>query len=268
MKLARIVAAVILLYLMVLSSSALAAVPGALDILLTNDDGWDSIGIQTLKLALEAAGHNVTLVAPLDNRSGSSVSLTLDTVQVQQMSGNEYAVDGTPATCVLLGISGILDGRPDLVVSGTNKGKNVGPDTPFSGTVGAAIAALRAGLPAIAMSTKPPVNDETDPRFAEHFQNVADFAVRLIDRLKTVNPAPGVLPKRTALNVNYPPLPPAQIPAAAGAPPSRRHVTARPRPGLLRARHGGAGGGGGFAAGPLLPARPPHFHPAAALPCE
>ena len=147
-----------------------AAVPGPLNILLVNDDGWDAVGIQSLKSALQAAGHTVTLVAPLTNRSGSGTSLTLDVVQVQQMSTNEYAVDGTPATCVLLGISGILGARPDLVVSGINKGKNVGPDVVFSGTVGATVAALRAGLPGIAFSTAPPVEDETDPRFLEHFQ--------------------------------------------------------------------------------------------------
>ncbi len=181
--------------------SAFAVQAGPLNILLANDDGWDAVGIQAMKNALEAAGHNVTLVAPLVNQSGKSASLTFDLVPVQQMSPNEFAVDGTPATCVLLGISGILPSRPHLVVSGTNNGKNVGPDTPFSGTVGATIAALRARLPAIAFSTDPPPGDP-----AQHFANVANFAVRLIARLKAVNPTPGVLPPRTALNVNYPAL--------------------------------------------------------------
>lgn len=210
----RVFALVFLLGLICVSAVP-AAVPGPLDILLINDDGWDSIGIQVLKEALQAAGHTVTVVAPLTNRSGSSASLTLNVVQVQQMSNNEYAVDGTPATCLFLGISAILAERPDLVVSGTNDGKNVGPSAPFSGTVGATIAAIRAGLPAIAMSTEPPVEDETDPRFRAHFVNVADFAVDLIDRLKTFNPTPGVLPEHTALNVNYPPLEPNQVQGVA-----------------------------------------------------
>lgn len=183
-----------------------AAQLGPLNILLTNDDGWDSVGIQTLKTALEGAGHHVTLVAPVDNRSGSSASLTLDVVTVDQRGAAEFAVNGTPATCVFLGISGILDQRPDLVVSGTNNGRNIGPETPFSGTVGAAVAALRAGLSAIAVSTDPPVDDETDPAFIQHFQNVANFTVRLVTRLQTSNPTPGLLPPRTALSVNYPPL--------------------------------------------------------------
>lgn len=204
-----------------------AAQPGPLNILLTNDDGWDSVGIQTLKAALETAGHNVTLVAPSENRSGSSASLTLGLVQVDQPSTNTYAVNGTPATCVLLGISGILAQRPDLVVSGTNKGKNIGPEIPFSGTVGAAVAALRAGLPAIAVSTDPPVDDETDPVFIQHFQNVAAFTVRLITRLQTSNPDPGLLPRRTALNVNYPPLLPGQVQGTAV------RVQGQAAPGLL-----------------------------------
>jgi 5'/3'-nucleotidase SurE len=200
-----------LLSVLALASGAMASVSGPLDILLTNDDGWDSVGIQTLKTALEAQGHAVTLVAPAHNRSGSSASLTLDWVEVVQMSGNEYAVDGTPATCVLLGISGILDERPHLVVSGTNDGKNYGPAAPFSGTVGATIAAIRAGLPGIALSTEPPVDDETNPAYTQHFQNVATFAVELIDRMQTYNPEPGVLPRGMALNVNYPPLAPEQV---------------------------------------------------------
>jgi len=190
---------------------ASAAQPGPLDILLVNDDGWDAVGIQAMKTALTAAGHDVTVIAPLANQSGKSASLTLDLVPVQQMSANEFAVDGTPATCVLLGISGILSQRPHLVVSGTNHGLNVGPATPFSGTVGATIAALRAGLPAIALSSDPPVDDPADPAFVQHYANVASFAVRLVQRLKSSNPTPGVLPPRTALNVNYPTLAPSQV---------------------------------------------------------
>lgn len=211
MQLSRRLAALTLLCLMAALPPAFAAQPGPLNILLTNDDGWDAVGIQAMKTALTAAGHNVTLVAPLTNQSGKSASLTLDLVDVQAMSANEFAVDGTPATCVLLGISAILPQRPHLVISGTNHGKNVGPDTPFSGTVGATIAALRAGLPAIALSTDPPNDDPTSPAFLQHYANVASFTVRLVQRLKSSNPSPGVLPARTALNVNYPTLAPSQV---------------------------------------------------------
>ncbi len=194
------------------ASVAIAADPAPLKILLTNDDGWDAVGIQTMKDALTAAGHDVTLVAPASNRSGSSAALTLDFVNVTQQSTNEYAVDGSPATCALLGLSAILDEPADLLVSGTNKGANVGPSTPFSGTVGATIAAISdvgGRVPAIAFSTKPPVDDEEDPAFTEHFENVAAFAVGLIAHLQST-PGP-LLPKRLALNVNYPSLSPEEI---------------------------------------------------------
>ena len=184
----------------------------ALDILLTNDDGWDSVGIQTMKDALEAAGHTVTVVAPASNRSGSSASLVLGTVVVTQESVNEYAVDGTPATCVLLGLSAILTQPADLVVSGTNMGANLGPAAAFSGTVGAAIAAISSiggRVPALAFSTDPPVDEGEEPAFTQHFQDVADFAVGLISMLEAGSPE--LLSPNAALGVNYPPLSPSEI---------------------------------------------------------
>ncbi len=191
---------------------AFAAPAAALDILLTNDDGWDSIGIQTMKTRLEADGHSVTLVAPSTNRSGSSASLVFDVVAVTQESANEYSVDGTPATCVLLGLSALMPQPADLVVSGTNHGANLGTATPFSGTVGATIAAISSAggrVPALAFSTDAPVDPGTEPEFTEHFQNVADFAVVLIDLLEAGSP--DLLPRNLALSVNYPPLAPADI---------------------------------------------------------
>ena len=185
--------------------------PTPLNILLTNDDGWDATGIQKLKEALEGAGHNVTLVAPVDNRSGSSTSLTIDLITVNQESANEFSVDGSPATCVGIGIE-LMNALPDLVVSGTNDGANLGPITPISGTVGATIYSITRGLPAVAFSTNAPVTEEDEPDdFGEHMANVAEFAVRLIDELQTRKPHKGLLPEHTALNVNYPPLAPSEI---------------------------------------------------------
>jgi 5'/3'-nucleotidase SurE len=112
---------------------------------------------------------------------------------------------------VFLGLTGILTEPPDLVVSGTNDGANLGPVTVFSGTVGATIASIAASVPAIALSTDPPTEDPEDPAYATHFGQVADFAVELIGRLQANADAKGLLPERTALNVNYPPLPPEEI---------------------------------------------------------
>ncbi len=184
---------------------------GSLDILLTNDDGWDAVGIQTLKEALEAAGHNVTLVAPDSNLSGSSTSVTFDLITVTQHDSNEYHADATPATCVFLGLTAILEEPPDLVVSGTNWGSNAGLFTPMSGTVGAATAAILSGVPSMAVSTA--VADGMDPEI--HFQNVAEFAVRLIGHLQSkpgsLAAADGLLPAGVGLKVGYPPLAPEDV---------------------------------------------------------
>jgi 5'-nucleotidase len=202
----------------------------ALDILLTNDDGYSAVGIQTLKAALQAAGHNVTLVAPFGDRSGSSAAINLAPVVPVQVGAQDYAlyaldalitggrapVPATPATCVAFGVSVTLGGiAPDLIVSGTNVGANVGTSTPFSGTVGGTTAGLAAGVPSIAFSSDPPDVDESDPAFAQHFANVADFAVALIAHLESkpgaLSNEPALLPPGIALNVNYPTVAPEDL---------------------------------------------------------
>jgi 5'-nucleotidase len=207
-----------------------AAPAHALDILLTNDDGFSAIGIQTLKAALVAAGHNVTLVAPFGERSGSSAAINLAPVMPVQVGAQDYglivldelvsgerdALPATPATCVLFGLSVTLGGvDPDLVVSGTNVGANVGTATPFSGTVGGATAGITAGLPAIAFSSDPPDVDEEDPAFEAHYANAAAFAVSLIAHLESkpgaLSKEPALLPAGIGLNVNYPTLAPEEV---------------------------------------------------------
>ncbi|MFP6836722.1 MAG: 5'/3'-nucleotidase SurE, partial [Pseudomonadales bacterium] len=117
----------------------------ALNILLTNDDGYETIGIVALHRALKAAGHNVKRIAPARNYSGSSASLTMDAISAPRQPNDEfdeiYAVTGSPATTVLIGATAIFgpDEPVDLVVSGINDGANLGPATPISGTVGAII---------------------------------------------------------------------------------------------------------------------------------
>jgi 5'-nucleotidase len=153
----------------------------------------------------------VTLVAPVDNRSDSSTSLTVDIFTVTQESANEFTVDGTPATCVGIGIE-LMNELPDLVVSGMNDSSNLGPITPISGTVGATIYSITRGIPAVAFSTDALVAEEDDPDiFGEHMANGAEFAVRLISELQVLNPHKSLLPEHTALNVNYPPLAPSEI---------------------------------------------------------
>src|SRR5581483_9618273 len=104
-------------------------------ILVTNDDGYFSEGIQALALALRPLG-DVTIVAPHTEASAVGHALTLRRpLRLERISDRVYSVDGTPTDCVNIAIDEVLDGRPDLVVSGINKGLNIGDDVTYSGTV-------------------------------------------------------------------------------------------------------------------------------------
>ncbi|MFJ7266928.1 5'/3'-nucleotidase SurE [Streptomyces sp. NPDC099050] len=137
------------------AASPQGAPSGPLRILLTNDDGYNAPGIRTAFQLLTAAGHHVTIVAPLTNQSGTGTKvLSAPTVTVKHPEPKVWAVDGTPGDSVAFGLSEVFEGRaPDLVVSGTNFGPNVAGLANHSGTVGGAVAALEYGVPAIALST-------------------------------------------------------------------------------------------------------------------
>jgi len=198
---------------------AFAGPATALDIALTNDDGWNAPGIQALKNALRDAGHTVTLAAPLTNQSGSSAAVDLVALRVTKQADGEYAValaDGVtsakPATSGLIAVGIVQEAGhlPDLLVSGINAGNNLGALTQVSGTVGAAIGAVAASfngaVPAIAISTDEPACDVACQE--HHYAVVADFVVKFIAHLET---KPGflasedrLLPDGIGLNINYP----------------------------------------------------------------
>lgn len=121
-------------------------------ILVSNDDGYNAPGLEALVQALKGLG-DLTVVAPETNCSGSSNSLTLNRpLSVRQAANGFYYVNGTPSDCVHIALTGLLDFRPDLVVSGINNGANMGDDTLYSGTVAAATEGYLFGIPAIAFS--------------------------------------------------------------------------------------------------------------------
>ncbi|MFQ5510323.1 MAG: 5'/3'-nucleotidase SurE [Candidatus Krumholzibacteriia bacterium] len=125
----------------------------SLAILLTNDDGHDAAGLQVLVDAMEALG-DISVVAPLNQQSASSHSLTLrKQIATRCLGDNRHTVDGTPTDCVLLAIEVLLDRKPDLVISGVNHGPNMGEDVTYSGTVAAAIEGTILGVPSIAFSS-------------------------------------------------------------------------------------------------------------------
>jgi 5'-nucleotidase len=168
-------------------------------ILVSNDDGYLSTGINALTDAL-AQVADVTVVAPDRNRSAASNSLTLGRpLRVSSYGDKRFKVDGTPSDCVHLAVTGFLDEEPDLVVSGINHGANLGDDVIYSGTVAAAMEGRFLGLPTIAVSL---VGKTLVGAKLTHFDTAARVAVELVQKLARAS-----LAHDTVLNVNVPDLP-------------------------------------------------------------
>lgn len=182
-------------------------------ILVSNDDGYFSPGIDALARALSAFAQ-VDVVAPERDRSGASNSLTLDRPLTVRTAANGYRyVNGTPTDCVHVAITGLLAQRPDLVVSGINDGANMGDDTIYSGTVGAAMEGYLFGIPAIAFS-------QVEKGWA-HIDDAAQAAGDLVRRIGA-QPAPRDQP--WLLNVNIPNRPLAELKAPKVCRLGRRHA--------------------------------------------
>ncbi len=161
--------------------------------LVTNDDGVRSPGIKALALGLNSLAR-VVVVAPDRNRSAVGHAVTLERpLRAEEIKQDVFAVDGTPTDCVHLGIHGLINMRPDLVVSGVNRGCNVGDDITYSGTVSAALEAALMGLPSFAVSL------DSGEFEAAALQQVCQFSCRLAQRILQQG-----LPEGTFLNVNAP----------------------------------------------------------------
>ena len=178
-----------------------------LNVLLTNDDGIEAEGLQTMRRALVALeGVRLAVIAPDGNRSAMARSITTRRpLWVAEVPFSDatmgYATDGTPVDCVRLASLGIVeDFDTDLVVSGINHGANLGDDITYSGTVAAALEGVVLGLPAIAVSQQSGAG-ALDYRFdgGFGFDLAAEFVARLVERIEDVP-----LPKRTLLNINVP----------------------------------------------------------------
>ena len=159
-----------------------------MNILLTNDDGYNHPGLAILKEVLKKYG-NVYVVAPFEHQSGKSMCFSLNKgFTVRKHSENTYSIDGTPVDCVLLAVQ-ILDVKFDLVVSGANDGHNISYDCLYSGTVGAAIEGLNHEIPSIAISTD-----------FDHF----DIVKKEVEKVLNYIFEHKLIDKRYCLNVNFP----------------------------------------------------------------
>lgn len=165
-----------------------------MNILVSNDDGYQAPGILALAEALRALGR-VVIVAPDRNRSGASSSLTL-TAPINAIPRGEdiYAIEGTPADCINVALGGLVSFVPDLVVSGINDGPNMADDSIYSGTVAAAVEGRFLRLPSVAVSMA--------GFHPQHFDTAASVTVDLVRKLEAAD-----FPVNTVLNVNVPDVP-------------------------------------------------------------
>jgi 5'-nucleotidase len=161
-------------------------------ILVTNDDGVHSEGIRILADALRPLG-DITVVAPIQEASAIGHALTLrHPLRIDEIGPRVFAVDGTPTDCVNLAITHVLKSKPDLIVSGINKGWNLGDDVTYSGTVSGALEGALLEIPSIAISTQR-IKDECE--FGPSAAAAATVAQAVLER---------GLPKFTFLNINVP----------------------------------------------------------------
>ena len=192
-------------------------------ILICNDDGYQASGIVALYEALRTIA-DVEVVAPEQNNSAKSNALSLHTPMYVQTAANGFRyINGTPADCVHIALTGLLGYRPDLVVSGINNGANMGDDTIYSGTVGAAMEGYLFGIPAIAFS-------QTEKGWA-HIDVAALQARNLVQQLipsleAVVEGAQPTVPP-WLLNVNIPNLPAGLVEGFKVCRLGRRHAAER-----------------------------------------
>ncbi len=181
-----------------------------MDILLTNDDGIYAEGIQVMRKVLEEKrqGDNIWVVAPDRERSASGHAITIhrplhvDEVRFEGSRSRAWAVNGTPADCTKIAVEALMSKPPDLVISGINRGPNLGTDVFYSGTVSAAIEGALIGIPSLAVSVAA----------FEHvsYELSAEFINLLIEQL-----AEEKLPQNTLLNINVPALEESEIAGVA-----------------------------------------------------
>jgi 5'-nucleotidase len=166
-------------------------------ILLSNDDGINAPGLASLEKIARSLSDDVWIVAPETEESGASRKLTLTSpLRIRELDKRRFAVQGTPTDCVLLAINHILKNhRPDLVLSGVNRGANIADDVTYSGTIAAAMEGTALGIPAIALSQAYSYEEGREVRW----DCCERFGAPIVRRLLAVK-----WPRDVLINVNFP----------------------------------------------------------------
>lgn len=174
-----------------------------LRILVTNDDGIHAEGLKVLEAIALSVSPDVWVVAPEDEQSGKSHSLTLaDPIRMRRIDDRHVAIAGTPADCVIMAARKIMPGLPDLVLSGVNRGQNIADDVTYSGTIAAAMEGTSIGLKSFAFSQVYGYHQEGDLQW----RVAVEQGPRLLRRLYAADLGPGVL-----LNINFPDCKPDEV---------------------------------------------------------
>ena len=199
-------------------------------ILVTNDDGIHAIGLQVLERIAAQLSNDIIVVAPEHDQSGVSHSLSLnDPLRLRKISDRRYAVKGTPTDCVIMGVREILrNRRPDLILSGVNRGSNIADDVTYSGTIAAAIEGTILGIQSIALSQTyhPADHNELDWDCAEA------HAPRIIKALLTEG-----IDRDVLINMNFPGCPAEEVTGVSVTLQGRRDMQLA----RLERRHDGRG---------------------------
>jgi 5'-nucleotidase len=174
-------------------------------ILLTNDDGIHAEGLACLQRIAAKLSDDVWTVAPEVEQSGASRALTLmDPLRVRRVDAKSFSVTGTPTDCVMMAIRDLVEGaKPDLVLSGVNRGQNIAEDVTMSGTVAGAIEGMALGVPSIALSQGVA---HFDDGYRALFETAEEFGPGVIHRLIEIG-----WPTDVVLNVNFPAKPPEAV---------------------------------------------------------
>ncbi len=174
-------------------------------ILITNDDGIHATGLAVLERIARTLSDDVYVIAPETDQSGVAHSLTLsDPLRLREISPRHFALKGTPTDCIIMGIQRILaDNRPDLVLSGVNRGQNVAEDVTYSGTIAGAMEGTLLGVPSIALSQ---AYGPVTGRKSLHWDCAETHAPGIIERILKQG-----LPRGVLVNLNFPDCPPGDV---------------------------------------------------------
>jgi 5'-nucleotidase len=193
-------------------------------ILITNDDGIHAPGLEACETIARELSDEIWIVAPESDQSGVSHSLSLnDPLRLREVAERHFAVQGTPTDCVIMGVRHIMKERPDLVISGVNRGRNCAEDVTYSGTVAGAMEGTVLGIPSFALSQAFAAASKHKP----YWDTAIKFAPDIIKRVLKAG-----MPRDVLVNVNFPDCSPGEVAGAVLAVQGKRdmellHIDAR-----------------------------------------